>query len=200
MRRLILLPLLFAAAPAAAAQITCDGPFAPDSSEARLVEAFGAGNVVSGEVPGPEGTTIFATTVYPDDPERSMEFGWWDDAAREGLSYATIALADTAPGGLEYGMSIAEAEQLNGAPFELSGFGWDYGGYAGFLGGALGDLEGGCRLSAGFQPTAEPPADIDMTPVYGDVLLSSDEPLLELLDARIETITIGYPRFDAEFD
>ncbi len=200
MRHLVLLPLLLAAAPLSAAEIVCDGPFAIDSSEARLIEVFGRDNVVSGEVPGPEGTTVFATTVYPDDPERSMEFGWWDEEAREGLAYATIARADTAPGGLRYGMSIAEAEELNGDAFELTGFWWDYGGYSSFLGGALGDLEGGCRLSAGFEPTADVAADVDLTPVAGDILISSDEPLLELLEARVRSITIGYPRFDAEFD
>ena len=45
MRALVLVPLLLLAAPATAADIVCEGPFAADSSEARLIEAFGKDNV-----------------------------------------------------------------------------------------------------------------------------------------------------------
>jgi len=183
--------------PASAAEMTCDGPFAADSSEARLVEAFGRENVVTGEVPGPEGSTLVATTVFPGDPERQMEFGWWDEAAFERLAYFTVPAGDTAPGGLKVGMSVGEVEALNGAPFELTGFWWDYGGYAGFDGGTLADLAGGCHVSVSFQPTADIPGDLDVEPIAGDRMVASSEPLLQTVDARIAAITVGYPDFSA---
>ncbi|MBK8082585.1 MAG: hypothetical protein IPK28_01460 [Devosia sp.] len=184
-------------APASAAEIACDGPFAADSSEARLVETFGGENVVTGEVPGPEGSTLIATTVFPGDPQRQMEFGWWDEQAFERLAYVTVPPVDTAPGGLRVGMSVREVEALNGGPFEMTGFWWDYGGYAGFEGGELGDIPGGCHVSVSFQPTADIPGDLDVEPIAGDRTVVSGEPLLETVDARIASITVGYPDFSA---
>ena len=56
--------LAFAAAGSALAAepVACAGAFASDSSEARLIETFGKANVVTGEVDGPEGSTMLATT------------------------------------------------------------------------------------------------------------------------------------------
>ena len=187
-----LLSLALLATPAYAEQLHCDGPYAADSSAARLIETFGAANVVTGEVPGPEGSTVIATTVFPDDPERKMEFGWWDEENYERLAYFTVPTADTAPNGLKAGMSIDEVQELNGAPFELSGFWWDYGGYASFTGGKLGDVEGGCTVSVQFQPRVEDLEGVDVDAVAGDRQVESTEPLLRTVDARIDSITVGY--------
>lgn len=202
MNRFVLAPsvLLLLATPATAVEITCDGPFAADSSEARLIETFGKDNVVTGEVAGPEGTTVIATTVFPNDPAKSMEFGWWDEEKYERLAYFTVPSADAAPGGLKTGMTVKEVEALNGAPFELSGFWWDYGGYADFQGGKLGEVPGGCNVSAQFQPMAEVPANLDVDAVSGDQSVSSSEPLLVTLDARVQSITVGYQDFSATED
>ena len=188
------------ASPTLADEIVCDGPFAADSSEARLIAAFGQDNVVTGEVDGPEGSTIIATTLFPNDPDKRMEFGWWDEAKYERLAYFTVPIKDTAPGGLKAGLTVKEVEALNGGPFELSGFWWDYGGYAGFDGGKLGDVPGGCHLSVSFQPMAEYPADLDVDAISGDRTISSSEPLLETVGAKVESITIGYPDFSATED
>jgi hypothetical protein len=195
MRPLLLLPLLLAATPALAAEIACEGPLAADSSEARLIEAYGADNVVTGDVPGPEGTTMLATTIFPDDPERQMQFSWWDEDARQGIARFTVPPGDVAPGGLTTGMTVDEVEELNGGPFKLYGFFWDYGGSAGFDGGKLGDLPGGCHVSVRFA-TGDYPADLNVDAISGDSQISSTEPLLETVDARIETITLGYPHPD----
>ncbi len=202
MHRSFLAPLLVVsiATPALAADIACDGPFAADSSEARLIETYGKENVVTGEVPGPEGTTVIATTVFPNDPARRMEFGWWDEERYERLAYFTVPRGDTAPGGLKAGLTVKEVEALNGGPFEMSGFWWDYGGYADFQGGKLGDVPGGCTVSVHFQPTAEFPADLDVDAISGDQTISSTEPLLVTVDARVEDITIGYQDFSAAED
>ncbi|MDB5542620.1 MAG: hypothetical protein JWQ89_4347 [Devosia sp.] len=199
MRPLALFPLLLLAAPAMAADITCDGPFAADSSEARLIETYGRENVVTGDVPGPEGSTVLATTVFPNDPTKTMEFGWWDEEKHERLAYVTVPPGDTAPGGLKKGLTVKEVEALNGGPFQLYGFFWDYGGSASFEGGKLGDLPGGCVVSARFA-TGDYPADLNVDAISGDQQISSSEPLLEKVDARIDTVTVGYPDFSATED
>lgn len=192
MRALVLFPLLLVAAPAMAADLSCEGPFAGDSSEARLVEAFGRDNVVTGDVPGPEGSTILATTVFPNDPARSMEFGWWDEDKHERLAYFTVPAGDAAPGGLKQGLTVKEVEALNGGPFQMFGFFWDYGGSAGFEGGKLGAAPGGCVVSVRFA-VGDYPADLNVDAISGDMEISSSEPLLEKVDARVDTITVGYP-------
>jgi hypothetical protein len=200
MLRLTLLPLLLVATPAFADQMVCDGPFAANSSEAALVEAFGRDNVVTGEVDGPEGTTMLATTVFPNDPERRIEVGWWDEDNLSQLAYFTVPPGSSSPQGVAVGMSVAEVEALNGAPFEMMGFWWDYGGYANFIGGTLGTPEEGCIVSVRFAPQAEAPQGTDLEAVSGDVPVASTEPLLETLDVRVESLSVSYPDFDASED
>lgn len=192
LRRAAFLPLLLLAPPALAADITCDGALAVDTSIERLNQTFGAENVVTGEIDGPEGITIIATTVYPDDPDRKLVFGWWDEEALAELSYVELSPPDTAFG-LSKGMSVSQVEELNGAPFSMTGFWWDYGGYASFQTGKLADIPGGCLLSVSFQPAIDAPAGLDIEPVSGDREVPSGEPLLARLDVRIQSITISYP-------
>jgi hypothetical protein len=200
MRRLLLLPVLLLATPAFADQLTCDGPFAADSSEAKLVEAFGKDNVVTGEVPGPEGSTVLATTIFPNDPERKIEVGWWDEDNLTQLAYFTVPSGDIAPQGVKTGMTVKEVEALNGVPFEMQGFWWDYGGYANFTGGKLGAADTGCMVSVRFAPKDEYPADLNVDAISGEVQVPSSEPLLETLDVRVESLSVSYPDFGASED
>ena len=195
-RATFLAALALAMAGAAMAdEIACEGVFAIDSSEARLIEAYGAENVVTGIVPGPEGSEMLATRVFPDDPKRMLEFVWWDEAALADPSYIEIPSKLQTPGGVQIGMSLAEVEALNGEPFKLTGFGWDYGGFAGFDRGALSGLPGGCLLSVRFDPGPEPEG-VDTLPTMGDKELSSDDPLLRQMDVRVYDVSIGYPHPD----
>ena len=88
---------LAVASPAFASEIACEGAFGFDSSEARLIEIYGAGNVVTGTVPGPEGTEMLATTVFPDDPKRSLQFVWWNEQALSDPSYIELPAKLSAP-------------------------------------------------------------------------------------------------------
>jgi hypothetical protein len=68
--------------------------------------------------------------------------------------------------GLKTGMTVAEIEKINGKPFKIAGFDWDYGGYANFEGGKL---DG--KVSIRFSPSTE------NVPEYlsGDKQLSSSD-------------------------
>jgi hypothetical protein len=90
-------------------------------------------------------------------------------------------------------MTVKQVEGLNGEPFTMTGFWWDYGGYAGFQSGKLAEIPGGCHLSVYFQPSVEIPAGLDTEPVSGDREVPSSEPLLEKLAVKVDAITIGYP-------
>ena len=71
--------LMLGAAPAFAAEIGCDGVFKESATLADFEAAFGKENVVTGEVPGPEGITMIATTIFANDPQKQMQVRWWDE-------------------------------------------------------------------------------------------------------------------------
>ena len=192
--------LLLTATPALAEDLTCSGVLGPDSSEARLIETYGKENVVTGDVPGAEGETVLATTVFPNDPARKFQVGWWDEEKREQLAYFTVPANATAPGGVRIGQTVAEVQALNGEPFTLLGFYWDYGGSASFESGKLANLPGGCSLAVAFQPTKDLPAGVDDSPVVGDKEVSSTEPLLEKLEARTVDVYLSYADPNAPAD
>lgn len=181
-------------APAAAVEpVACSGVFGFDSSEALLVETYGRDNVVTGQVDGPEGSTYLASTVYPDDPARRMEFAWFDEQALTQPSSIELAPSQSGPGGVRLGMTAAEVQAINQEPFTIGGFWWDYGGYAGFETGRLaGPLPGECYLSLRFSPEEDIPSAIDVTAISGEVSIPSDEGLLEMVDARVVGMSIGY--------
>ncbi|WP_108395574.1 hypothetical protein [Devosia submarina] len=173
--------------------VSCSSIFGPDSSEAQLIETYGADNVVSGDVPGPEGTTIFATTVFPDDPDRRMEFGWFDEENRDTLSYVQLSPSQVGPQGVRIGMSVAEVEAVNEAPFDIGGFGWDYGGYAEINEGKLAGDANGCFISLRFSPDYDNIGDTDTSQISGEISVPSDEPLLEEVNTTVQAISLGYP-------
>jgi len=200
---LITLCAVLAAAPAMAKDkaptgaLACSGAFGIDSSEALLIETYGADNVLTGEVDGPEGSTMIATRVFPDQPDKEMTFAWWDEENYTNL--ANVALPPTAvsPGGVKVGMTVAEVEAINGGPFEISGFGWDYGGFANLEGGPLAKLPGDCVLSVRFALPDEYSDAIDVSSILGDgTTVPSDEGLLEVLDVRVSAVSFGYAHPD----
>lgn len=191
--------VLLAATPVAAKSksapepVTCAGVFGPDSSEALVMETFGAENVVTGTVWGPEGSELIATTVFADDPDRALEFGWFDEENFTHLSYVKLSPSQIAPGGVQIGMSVAEVEALNGEPFMVGGFWWDYGGYGLIESGRLAETDEACFVSLRFAPADEIDPAIDVTGVSGEVQVPSDDPLLARIDTRVQELTLGYP-------
>lgn len=184
--------LMLSVAPALSAEISCDDVFNQNATLAEIETAFGKENVVTGEVPGPEGTTLIATTIYPNDPERTMQVNWWDEENVAYLAGVTLAKADTGPGGVKVGMPIEEVQAINGEPFGLFGFFWDYGGSAGFETGKLSGLPGGCYLNMRFSPTLETLPENVSTAISGDIELRSDMPEVLAAKVAVTEVNLGY--------
>jgi hypothetical protein len=184
--------LMLATAPAIAAEIDCEGVFKKDATLADFEAAFGKENIVTGTVPGPEGFDFTATTVFPGDPEREMQIRWWDEENLKFFAGVTLAKGDTGPGGVKLGMPIDQVERINGEPFTLWGFFWDYGGGAGFMSGKLADLPGECFLNLHFTPMLEPlPEDISIA-ISGDIELRSDQKEVLAAEVVVDEINLGY--------
>jgi hypothetical protein len=58
--------------------VACAGPFAKDSSHARLISEFGERHVAFRDVEGAEGIKQKASVIFDDDPTKRVVV-YWDD-------------------------------------------------------------------------------------------------------------------------
>lgn len=101
------------------------------TSEKSLTTNFGAKNVKHQTVHVAEGETADGTVIYPNDAKRRVSFIWKDAKKRDVVE--VIRLEDKPslwhlPNQITTGTTLVQLEKLNGKPFKLSGFDWDYGG------------------------------------------------------------------------
>jgi hypothetical protein len=183
------------AQPPAAAPLTlaCSGPFAKDSSHAKLQQAFGAQAVTIQKVDGAEGETFEASVLYRAEPAKRLEVSWNDDKKRSGLSSASVKKPSTwtGPEGIHIGMTLDEVAAINGQPFKLNGFEWDYGGYVVDLKGKLATLPGGCGLMLRFSPGMTLDAK-KHAGLIGEKKLSSSDAKLLAVKPVLTSWSIGY--------
>ncbi len=203
--RLLALPALLLVTAAANAQqpaqpsaatplsLACNGPFAKESSHAKLQQAFGAPNVTIQKVDGAEGETFEASVLYRTEPLKRLEVTWTDDKKRSGLSSASAKKPSTwtGPEGIRIGMTLDEVAKLNGQPFKLNGFEWDYGGYVVDLKGKLASLPGGCGLMLRFSPGMALDAK-KHAGLIGEKKLSSSDAKLIAVKPVLVNWSVGY--------
>lgn len=100
-----------------------------------LERAYGKGSIKAMDLDGPEGTTIPGAKLFAG-TDRELEIVF-DEEKKTVADIRIVGKAWTFANGLKLGLSIAEVEKINGKAFQISGFDWDYGGYANFEGGKL---------------------------------------------------------------
>ena len=168
--RIAFFALLLVAAPASAqtpppqeGAITCSSPFAPSDSGKSLMQRYGKDAVVQ-ELPGAEGETYKGLVLLPRAKDQRIEVSFTDDAMKR---VTGIAIRDGAKAnrwnlsGITIGSSLMEVQKANGKPFLVSGFDWDYGGFvADWKVGALGRLQGGCRVMVRFGKETGAPKNL----------------------------------------
>ena len=183
-----------APAPAPAYAVACSGVFAKDSTHLKLAIKYNSRNITFGEVDGPEGSKIPGTILFPNDPKRRLEVLWTNEAGRSGTSVIAINGKSqwSAPKGMKLGLPLAALEKANGRPFKLSGFGADgTAGVAGWEGGALSSLPGGCKV--GMRLAADPKAPPEArNAVAGDKEFLSSDAGVRALKPTVVEILIGY--------
>ncbi|SFU85515.1 hypothetical protein SAMN02799631_02717 [Methylobacterium sp. 174MFSha1.1] len=188
------------AAPAERPILDC-ADFSKKTDEAELIKRFGKENVVRGKLDGAEGETVPGTIVYPKDPARRLEISWWDTGKRRGLAGITVkdrsAWLVRTPGAarptIGLGAGLDEVGAANEKPFQINGFGWDYGGYGmGWKGGRLDRMAGGCSLSARFNPDPKVKGKA-LDRVSGEKEFGSSDPALRAVKPSLSSITIGWP-------
>ena len=114
--------------------------------------------------------------IFPRDKARRIEVLWIDEKRRRNPSEIRTGVDSTwrTEHGIRRGMTLGEIEALNGRPFRLYGFGFDYGGTTlDWNGGALATQAGGCTLTLRFTMRE----GADNAAVYGgeQSFMSDDE-------------------------
>jgi hypothetical protein len=104
--------------------ITCNGPFARNSTHAKVLEAFGRQNVtyltltqtVEGDLPH--------TVIFPNDPKSRLLIFWDDDKNRRTVASIFVRGESqwATAKGVRIGSTLADVQALNGKPFRMSGF------------------------------------------------------------------------------
>jgi hypothetical protein len=208
-RVLLIAALMLAIAPSASARsadtqdnlqpqkrdaIGCEGPFARDTSHAKLVTAFGAKNVTFKDVDAAEGSKEKATVLFDDDPTRRIVVFWHDAKNRARPSMISVGAPSLwlGPGGIGNGLKLTEVEKLNGKPFKLAGFDWDGGGFVRELDGKL--KPAACDLVIRFEPGIANPLPARYAEITGDKTIVSSNKLLRRTRAQVSEWGIGYPR------
>src|SRR5262249_17019350 len=151
----------------------------PRTARKDLVEAYGAANVVDQDVDVGEGETQPGTVIFPKDPERLIEILWTDPEKKTVPASAQVSGARTrwkTAHNISLGTSLRDLERLNGRPFRLAGFGWDYSGTVmSWENGSLaGDFAGGHgRVIIRLDSPASESVDKDVARVEGDGVFPS---------------------------
>lgn len=167
------------------------GPLNANASEQDLIAAYGSEAVQPEAVSLGEGETEPGSLVFGDDPLRRFEVAWNDTLQRRSPSFVLL-MGDTtlwrSKRGITLGVSLDSLERLNGKPFGMAGYGWDYGGAVmSWKDGALADLEG--RLALALAP-ANP--DADVSHVLGDGEFLSSDSALRALHPRVSRLVTRF--------
>jgi hypothetical protein len=162
-----------------------------------LVRAYGASNVVDRDG---EGETEAGTVVFPQDPQRSIEILWKDPEKKAEPSCLTISGKTSrwhAVHGISLGMSLSELERLNGRPFHLAGFAWDYSGtvLSWDRGSLAAELDGGHgRLIVRLDPPYDDRVPgAEQSQAMGDRDFTSDHPVMQKLNPKTYQIIWVFP-------
>lgn len=116
------------------------GAITKNSTLKQLKESYGAKNVKSADLPGPEGTTLKGAILFGGG-DREMHVIWNDEKPeKEVYDVQLVGKAWAIGGKLRLGATLGDVESVNGGAFKVSGFGWDLGGIANFEGGKLGGM------------------------------------------------------------
>jgi hypothetical protein len=110
--------------------ITCGGLWAPDTSEDALRRYFGSSQVRREMIEVGEGELEDGSVLFPNTPRLTILVLWKDSVGRRNPS--SVRLRDRSRQVIYQGIGIQTTlkalERLNGRPFQLAGFDFDYSG------------------------------------------------------------------------
>jgi hypothetical protein len=167
------------------------GPITENTTHSQLVDIYGAGNVSDTDYSIGEGKTVPCTIIFPG-TTREATVIWALDRKNEKVDRVVITGEKwLLPEGIRYGDDLDKVEEINGDPFMIYGFGWDYGGVGYFKGGKLDR-----QAQIWFGPSVSEGTDYNA--VLGDSLFNSTDATMRAVDPRVVEVVIllGAPSED----
>jgi hypothetical protein len=177
--------------------LDCESTFPPDLTVAALEKTFGAQHVGTDQrhTPGDSGEVDEVTVLFPSTPENRVEIVWIDETQKRAPAQVWIRGERSrwkTRDGLTLGLDLRSVEALNGRPFLLAGFSFDYSGtQTSWRNGQLAaPTSSPCGVRVVF---VDPP---DGTPgsrqVLGGRQFSSGHPAMQAINPRIEKLWLEY--------
>jgi len=174
-----------------------------ETTDASLKALFGASNVESVDVYLGEGFTSPGTAVYPSDTTRRIEVVWSDETRtvpKEVRLTGDSSVWRTAEG-ISLGSTLREIERLNGYPFRLVGFAFDYGGTIVdcgrgrlvALGCSVADERGASKgrlMVVRLNPGVDALGTSEYRQVLGEREFSSGHPAMQKLNPRVYQLIV----------
>ncbi|MBN8980571.1 MAG: hypothetical protein J0I29_04715 [Rhizobiales bacterium] len=175
-------------------ELLCSGPFAKDTSHAKLEAAFGAKNVAYKDVELPGNYMKKATVIFDNDPTKRAVFFWRDDKTRANPSSILVEAPSTwsGPGGIRNGLPLKDLEKANGGSFSIVAFGGVNGGLASGLKGPFVNITGGCTVQPRFEPGIANPLPPRYASVTGEQTLVSNNFMLRRVRPQISEWRVNY--------
>ena len=184
------------------------GPIRAEASEASLIRLLGKANVVRDTIYTVEGQFEIGTTLYRHTADQAQVL--WRDKTHFARPETVLirpardennALLPGEPSrwttadGLRVGSTLREVEKINGSPFSLYGFEWDYGGQSsGWKGGSLQTKDGKTFIGATFGFDKEVPDNQQafFESMMGDSEFLSNNPAMQQLNPTVQTLSIFF--------
>ena len=167
------------------------------TTAADLIKMFGGSNTINGQIQVGEGMTEPGTIVFPGHPNKRLDITW-GKRTKEKPMVVRISSQDSVWrtfGGIGMGASLKDIEKMNGKPFTLAGFAFDYAGtVTSWRGGKIGRTENGCRILLRLRPSD---ADVSTKKsfydkVQGDHAFLSSNPAMRALNPRVYEIVVAF--------
>jgi hypothetical protein len=165
-------------------------------SPALLARAFAPKELREAAVEIGEGETLPGTVVFPDDPRRRLSVVWRERPSPAGRIWLMVDGESRWRGHRDIGLGteLRTLERLNGRPFTLAGFAWDYGGtVVDWRGGALASIATErCRLIVRLEPPRSAPRHL-VDQVIDDRDFPSDHPAMRALNPAAYQVILELP-------
>ena len=102
------------------------GKIIKTSSERDLIRIYGSTNVIRSEIYIGEGEVVLGSILYPN-TNKQLSIEWKEEFSKPGrISLTQVNSMWRLDNGIAVGSTLDEVEKINGGPFIITGFEWDY--------------------------------------------------------------------------
>jgi hypothetical protein len=177
------------------------GPITASTTRVDLVRLFGAANVTEGETTIGDAGPMPCTKVFAKKPDSSLTIVWEENKRNKQIAAIEFCQDSTDSNcrwriadGVGFGTTLKTLEKMNGRPFKILGFGWDFSGQiSSWEDGRLQAWQTPCgNVALSLNPTEAATASPAYASVTGDRVLLSSNPSLQKLDPGISRIEFSF--------